>query len=374
MNKSVLILGTGNAQLDAVKYLKKCDYKVYGCSYIDGDVAQEYLDDFRQINIIDYEKVSEYAVEKNVDFVYSIGSDLAMPTVSWVSEKLNLPHFISSHTSYVCNNKDEMRSFLGNDFKGNTKFMIAETVEEAVKADFFPIMMKPVDSQGQRGVYKVNNIEQIREYFEKSVQFSKSKKVILEKYLEGDEVSVNCYLRNGVLEFALVSDRVSFDQFPGGIIKEHIIPSKYDKTIMKDKIVDLCQRVLNKLSILNGPAYFQIMVTDEGPNILEVTPRLDGCHMWNLIDHYMGVNLLERTFKQLTGDEISPIHDVRPSESVVLKFMCQAPESSVKYGNHQELVKDAEYLKWYYQEEENVKKMNGYMEKCGYVIVRSREK
>lgn len=85
--KKVLILGAGNAQIDAIEYCKGQGYKVYGCSYTDTDKGIPYLDEFKQINIIDAEAVAEYVKDNGIDLVYSVGSDLAMPTVAKVSEK-----------------------------------------------------------------------------------------------------------------------------------------------------------------------------------------------------------------------------------------------------------------------------------------------
>ena len=108
----VLILGTGNAQIDAIEYCKQNGYYVYGCSYIDTDGGVNLCNEFQKINIIDVDKVAEYAQKNQVDLVYSVGSDIAMPTVNKVSELLNLPHFISSQTADICNNKFKMRKML----------------------------------------------------------------------------------------------------------------------------------------------------------------------------------------------------------------------------------------------------------------------
>ena len=257
--KKVLILGAGNAQIDAIEYCKGQGYKVYGCSYTDTDKGIPYLDEFKQINIIDAEAVAEYVKDNGIDLVYSVGSDLAMPTVAKVSEKLGLPHFVSYDTALTCNLKHKMR------------------------VECYPAMMKPVDSQGQRGVHKVESFEEIKENFEKSMLYSKSGKIILESYLEGQEISVNTYVKNGKVIFALVSDRVSFKEFPGGIIKKHLLPTQFSKNVV-EKVKDLVQRVLQKLEIKDGPAYFQIKVVGDEPYLIEVTPRLDGCHMWRLIN------------------------------------------------------------------------------------------
>ncbi len=365
----ILILGVGNAQIDAIEYCRKAGWEVYGCSYTNTEKGIKLLDHFAQLNIVDEQAIQKYAEDENIDVVYSVGSDIAMPTVSKVSENLNLPHFVSSGTAFVCNNKHLMRQELGSDFKGNAKFIVVENADELDRYTDFPGIIKPVDSQGQRGVYKVDSLEQAKDYFETSRSFSKSGKVILEKYLSGEEVSVNAYFVNGQMKFGLVSDRISFTEYPGGIIKEHYLPSHHPQTVI-NKTIDLTKRVAAKLGVLNGPCYFQIKIVDQEPYLLEVTPRLDGCHMWRLIKHYCGVDLLDISLRHLVTGQVddTSFEYKKETEGIRTVFMCQAPGTMVTTRPFE----DAEFFTWYYEDGETVRKMNGYMEKCGYRIEKVR--
>ena len=360
----VMILGVGNAQVDAILYCKEHGYEVYGCSYTDTEKAISLLDHFEKLNIVDKEGVCDYAKHEEIDFVYSVGSDIAMPTACYVSEQLGLPMFVSYETAVICNNKRLMRQTLGGDFEGNVPFVVAATKDDLNQYSDFPGVIKPVDSQGQRGVFKVESLEEARERFDESVAFSKDSMVILEKYLSGREVSVNAYVVDGALEFALVSDRISFDEYPGGIIKEHYIPSAMSRE-MQGKVVSLADRVIKALNITNGPCYLQVKIDNDVPYLVEVTPRLDGCHMWKLIRFHNGVDLLKATFDHLVGNIpdatwFTEANEKRPVRTV---FMCQAPCTTVV--DHASYP-DALNVTWYYEPGETVRKMNGYMEKCGY--------
>ncbi|WP_346903745.1 ATP-grasp domain-containing protein [Faecalicatena contorta] len=360
----VLILGTGNAQIDAIEYCKQNGYYVYGCSYIDTDGGVNLCNEFQKINIIDVDKVAEYAQKNQVDLVYSVGSDIAMPTVNKVSELLNLPHFISSQTADICNNKFKMRKMLSSLEYGCVNFDIVENIHEL---DFinnkYPKIMKPVDSQGQRGVFKVNTLEEAKENFEKSMSYSRDKKVILEDYLDGPEVSVNGYLVNGELIFSLVSDRISFSEYPGGIIKEHIVPTGFSNAVAS-KCSALTADAAHELKITNGPIYVQMKIVDEQPYIIEVTPRLDGCHMWRLIKQYCRVDLLDMSFQHLINNALVKFSPSPCNDKLVLRFICQAPNSLFE-GKADE---QAMYSRCYYDMGDKVRELNGYMEKCGYTI------
>lgn len=364
----VLILGAGNAQIDAIEYCKNKGYEVYGCSYTNQDKGIPMLDYFSQINIIDQEAVLSYSKENNIDLIYSVGSDIAMPTVNYVSEQLGLPHFVSTETATICNMKHKMRTSLGKDFKGNVPFAVASRVEQLKNYDFYPAMLKPVDAQGQRGVHKVDSYEEVKHYFEMALSYSKTGQVILEQFLDGKEVSVNGYMLDGEMVLSIISDRISFSEYPGGIIKEHILPTSYSAET-QNAIKDLALRVAQKLNILNGPVYFQIKIVDNLPYLIEVTPRLDGCHMWRFIKINLGIDLLDIAFEhlinaQIENDYFNDVKDIIPT-AMKLSFMCQPPETKVKTYN----CDDAIFSRWYYKDGDSVRMLNGYMEKCGYNIM-----
>lgn len=364
--KKILILGAGNAQIDAIRYCKEKGYRVYGCSYTNTERGIKLLDDFKQVDIRNVDGVMEYAKEIEADIIYSIGSDIAMPTVCKVSELLNKPQFISYETANICQNKNMLRDFLGKDFIGNTTYISVSTLEEAMTFDIFPCIMKPVDSQGQRGVFKINSKEEIEEFFNKSIEFSNTNKLILEKYINGPEISVNAFVDNSELTYCLVSDRVVFDELPGGIIKEHIMPTKFVSEEIIEKVKDLVKRTIKKLNINNGPVYFQIKLDVDNPILIEVTPRLDGCHMWNLIKNYCGVDLLAASFEKLLFNKNTEFKESYKDGIYRLKFMCEKPQElfdRCKYNIDNNI-----YCEWYYEDNDIVKPMNRYMEKCGYII------
>ena len=105
MKKRILILGAGNAQIDAIEYCKAHGYEVAGCSYTTVDCGIPHLDIFEQVDIKSIEGVKALAEKYSVSAIYSVGSDLAMPTVMKVSEELGLPHFITAEAAEICHSK-----------------------------------------------------------------------------------------------------------------------------------------------------------------------------------------------------------------------------------------------------------------------------
>lgn len=372
MKKKLLVLGAGNAQIDLIEYAKSIGLEVYACSYTNTDKGIPKADVFAQINITDAEKIESYVKENKIDYIYSVGSDIAVPTFCKVSENLNMFHFVSAKTAEICCNKHLMRKALGTDNAFNVPFTVCQTLDEARSAHFYPLMIKPVDSQGQRGVFMAENFEELTQCFERAMSYSRNGKVILEKHISGNEVSVNAYVKDGEIIFSMLSDRESFANLPGGIIKAHHLPSVFEKTKTHEKINMLVRETAAKLEIENGPVYFQIKVSEGHPYLIEVTPRLDGCHMWRLIKQYCGVDLLEMTVKHLLGESIC-VPEYQVSKTPVhTEFFCEAPDTVFNAGKYESFT--ADYKRMYYNTGDTVKKINGYMEKCGYRIFGSPRK
>src|SRR5690625_4915665 len=195
MKKKVLILGVASVQMDAIIALKEMGYATYACAMEKDGPGADVADHFKKINILDTEEIINFINENKISLVYSVGSDLAMPVASYISEQLNLPHFVSQETAKICNNKNLMRTTLRNEFNGNVRFQVVKDSQEEVKLEY-PFIVKPSDSQGQRGIKLVNNYEEYLAGYKEAKKHSRSGLVILEQYISGPELSVNAYIVN----------------------------------------------------------------------------------------------------------------------------------------------------------------------------------
>jgi phosphoribosylamine-glycine ligase len=365
--KKVLILGVASVQMDAIIELKKMGIKTYACAQANDGPGSEVVDYFELINFMVQEKVIAFIKKHEIDCVYSAGSDLAMPVCAAISEQLGLPCFISFETANICNHKNKMREFLGHDFKGNIQYQTLMNSDTKIILNY-PFIMKPSDSQGQRGVRLINNFEEFKQWFHKSKNYSRSGLVIIEDYIDGPEISVNAYMVDGEVVLIVSSDRVVWSGFQGGLIQKHIVPAKILNSDSEASLKDLVVRAAKKLGILNGPLYFQIKISNNEPYIIEVTPRLDGCHMWKVLKMYVGVNLMKLTFEHLIYGNTEELNNYKPpSLEYTLEFMCEAPGKEATYSKFDIPAEELFNFK-YYNEGELIRPINGQFEKIGYFI------
>lgn len=369
--KKVLILGVASVQMDAILTLKDLGYETYACAMAKDGPGADVADHFDKINILEIDEIIEHVKKHNIDLVYSVGSDLAMPISCKVSEMLNLPHFVSSDVARTCNNKALMREKLGDIKVGNLKFQIItdSNVEPILE---FPYIMKPSDSQGQRGIVLVKSLNDFHENYEMVRKFSRSNTVIVEQYISGPELSVNAYLVDGNVVFLVASDREAWENYVG-LIHKHIVPSKklsvQTESILKEMVQESCRNI----GILNGPVYFQIKIENNLPYIIEMTPRLDGCHMWKLLTYYTGVDLLKLTFEHLLENNLDMLeHYNSQPNGYELEFYCQQPNSEMKISATDLDNESLDHF-LYYQKDEWVRPVNGKYDKVGYSIRKLKE-
>lgn len=361
----VLILGVSSAQLDAVLELKKMGCEVFTIAMAKDGPAADASDHFDVINILDEETIEKHIRDNGIDAVYSTGSDLAMPVACRVSERLGLPHFVSSETAYICNHKNELRKVLSEDCESSIPYRVMTGIEEIDIP--FPVFLKPSDAQGQRGIFLIRSQKEFEEHFSLTKSYSREGKVIVEKYIDGPEVSVNGYIVNGVLRFFVASDRDTWPEYTG-LIHRHIVPGNSFSKEAEKKMVYLLEESCKRVGIANGPVYIQMKVMNDQPYIIEITPRLDGCHMWNVLERATGVNLMKLTFQHLLSNDVSELEhwtgNIKPMEVV---FWCQEPKTTMDRSKL-ELPENAVYHSYYYNDGEIVRPVNGRYEKTGYYI------
>ncbi|KQB91654.1 carbamoyl-phosphate synthase small subunit [Geobacillus sp. PA-3] len=368
MKKRILILGVAPVQMDAILELKKMGYETYACAMEKDGPGADVADHFDQINILDEEAIIKHIKENEISLVYSVGSDLAIPVACSISEQLQMPHFVSQKTARICNNKFLMRTTLGNDFKGNVKFQAITSEKDKLELDF-PFILKPADAQGQRGVSLVKSLDEYLKSYEIAKKYSRSGLVIAEQYISGPELSVNGYLVDGELKYLIASDRVTWPEYTG-LIHKHIVPTTNLTLQTSDTLKDIIESACKKLGITNGPVYAQMKLEQGIPYIIEITPRLDGCHMWNILYYYTGVNLLKLTFEHLLNNDISELEKQYDElkGGYVLEFICQPPNTKADYSTYQSEMQNSLYSFNYYKQGENIRPVNGKFEKIGYFI------
>lgn len=373
----VVILGGAAVQAEALVAAHALGHEAHIVAARCGAAAAEMADAVVTLDLRDVDAVTAYASGVGASAVYSVGSDLAMPVVAEVSERLGLPSLVSRRTAQLCHHKHLMREVL-RDAPGAVRH-VPVSRGDALPLPL-PVIVKPDDSQGQRGLALVTAEEQFAPALEQALLHSSTGRAIVEEYVAGPEISVNGYLRGGRLVFAGVSDRLIW---PGelGLVRGHIYPSQSATGLDLHDAVTVLDQACRAIGLSDGPVYAQMIVSPQGVRMVEISPRLDGCHLWRLWRAATGVDLLEAAVADACGQTDSttlvaherPLMPIRPFEGeprTAIEFDCLPPGAKVPprrpAGDPLGVLRRAHY----YQPGAVVGPVNGRMEKVGWTLRR----
>lgn len=194
MSENVIVLPGTRWQVPLIKRLKKEGYRVVVFDLYEDQPAYSFADEYRIIDILDKHKCLNVAKEYNPIAILSDECDIAVPTIAWMSKQLGKPS-IGIEMSELYTNKYKMRIFAKENGFDIPKFYKCKTKKEAI--NIFnklgkKMIIKPLDANSSRGVYSIEKKEDIEEYFDKSIIYSKQEKsVLLEEYIYGEEFSVD---------------------------------------------------------------------------------------------------------------------------------------------------------------------------------------
>jgi biotin carboxylase len=364
--KKALILGTNAGQADIIRYLKEKNWEVHVCGYKKEGPGSVLSNQFHLVDTIDVEAVKELAKKLKVDIVYSVSSDSAIRTATKVSEQLNLPTLLNSEIIDLFYYKDRLRAFLNSNKINAVKYIKFSDWQTIQHWDVFPCVVKPSDSQGQRGVVLVNSNAELQRAAYNAIDNSLSKTAVVEEYLDGVEVSTNMIVQNGKVVVNELTERIIHGHEYFGLPKGHSIPARNITVSDANEARNLCVKLVEGLEISDAVLYIQMVVTKNGVKIIEVAPRLDGCHIWRLIKFAKGYDLREYNIDCLIGNDI--MHRGNDLEEEYTLTFHQLKAEEVFDENKLSLPQETVYNEYRYENGDRIKPINGKLEVVGYLI------
>ncbi len=304
--KKLAIIGASYLQLPLVEKAKKMGIETHCFAWSEGALCKEIADYFYPISILEKDDILQKCIENNIDGITTIATDMAVPTICYVAEKMNLVSnsFISSLAS---TNKSEMRNAFK---KGNCsipKFTEVNNIDVNTKDFKFPLIVKPVDRSGSRGVTKVLFENQLPEAIQYAINESFSKKAIIEEYIDGDEVSVETISYDGEHTILAITDKVTTGP-PHFVELAHHQPSNLSNEIQETLKTETI-KCLDALDINFGAGHSEFKITPNGEVfIIEVGARMGGDFIGShLVELSTGYDFLEGVINIALGKYEKPI-------------------------------------------------------------------
>jgi len=270
-----MIIGAGMMQVAAIKKARSMGLKVLAIDQNPNAPGFRFATYKEPVSTKDILGSIRVAKRYKIDGVLTIGTDRST-TVSAVAEELGLPG-IPQDVAYLATNKAKMRQRFKERCVPSPNFRAVKTIEEGIDAGEelgYPLVIKPVDNMGARGVRCVHNKEELTSAFDVTRNWSDIGEIIIEEYMEGDELSIDTIVYEGEVYLLTIADRI-IDFYPYFVETGHTIPS-----ILKDECLEDAFRVMKMgitaLGIDWGAAKADMKVTKDGCMIGELTARLSG--------------------------------------------------------------------------------------------------
>ncbi len=310
--KKILMLGGAMQQIPAIKEAKEKGYYVITCDYLPENPGHKYAHESHNVSTTDKEAVLELAKKLSIDGIVAYASDPAAPTAAYVAEKMNLPGNPYKSVE-ILTQKDLFRDFLSkNGF--NTPQACGYTNLEDAERDIdrfrFPVMVKPVDSSGSKGVVKIENKEGLKAAVEEALSYSRAKRIVVEEFIEkkGYQVSGDGFSVDGKLVFTSYGNEL----YSGKGTREYVALGEFWPLLLSDELKQKVDSELQRLITALGMktcAYNIEVILDKNDDVyvLELGPRNGGSYIPQLIEYATGVDMIDYTLRGAVGEDCSDL-------------------------------------------------------------------
>jgi biotin carboxylase len=294
--KKLAILGASYLQVPLIIKAKEMGIVTHVFAWEEGAVGKKLADFFYPISILEKELIFKKCEEIGVSGITTIATDIAMITVNFVASKMNLVGN-SIDATLVSTDKFEMRRSLSRNGIPCPRFSFFEENNfKNLELFEFPLIVKPTDRSGSRGVTKVSSIEETNEAILKALADSINKRVIVEEFVDGQrEFSVECIAFNGRFYPLAVTDKITTGS-PHFCELEHHQPAKISDEL-KERIFDLTLKTLKALGLENGASHTEVILDKNNDlSIVEVAGRMGGDFIGShLVELSTGFDFLRAT-------------------------------------------------------------------------------
>ena len=311
--RKLMLLGGLRYLLPVIDAAHSLGCHVITCDYLPDNIAHKYSDEYHNVSILDREAVLSLARKLKIDGIMSFAVDPGVVTAAYVADRLGLPCAGPYESICILQDKEKFRGFLETNGFNVPKSKGFSSYEEAYAArDYFawPVIVKPVDSAGSKGVSRVDSPYDLRPAFDNAKSHSFSGKVIIEEFIEKEGCSSDsdCFSVDGKLEFVSFSAQ-RFDENA----ENPYTPAAYSwpSTFTKEQEAELTAEIQRLLTLLRMRTSIYNIETRIGTNgrpyIMEASPRGGGNRLAEMLRMATGVDMITAAVRAALGESVTDI-------------------------------------------------------------------
>ncbi len=302
----LMVLGGSQCQLHALQWAKKEQMYTVLADYTKAPAGARIADVHEPVSTFDWEGCVQTAKKHEIQGIMTMGTDQPVYTAAKVSEELGLPCCLTPEQALLVTNKKYMKQRMAEAGIPAVPWMLVDetTKPEELRKLKPPYVIKPLDSQGQRGIFKLNTPEEVLAHLPETLSFSRCREALVEEFYESDEMTVSGYIDHGKLIILTVTDRLLYpDPVHIGVCIGHRFPSVHMADY--EKIKEISDALVESFGLPNGPFYLQLLTGDKGIRVNELACRIGGAFEDVIIPWLTGFDLLEAVMKNALGHPVN---------------------------------------------------------------------
>ena len=376
-----MLLGGIRYLLPVIKAAHEQGYYVITADYLPDNIAHKYSDEYVNVSIIDKEAVLKVAREKQIDGIMSFGVDPGVVSASYVQTQMDLPSFGPFESVEILQNKDKFRAFLTRHGFNVPKAKGYNQPEDAIAdADQweYPVIVKPTDAAGSKGVTRVDDAEHLKEAVEYAFEKSLGGHIIIEDFIEkqGCSSDTDSFSVDGKLKFvSFCAQHFDLNATNPYTPAAYSWPSTFTKE-QESYLTSEIQRLITLLGMKTNVYNIETRIGTNGkPYIMELTPRGGGNRLCEMLRYATGVDMITAMTRYIVGDSV-PAIEQKPYNGHWAEIILHADRDGI--FDHLEISNDlpAEVVEedLWVNKGDKVRSFEGANDAIGTLVLRFKEK
>lgn len=322
--KKLAIIGASEFQAPLIIKAKEMGLETHVFAWKCGDVGETIADYFYPISITECEEIYQQCKKIGIDGICTIGTDLGTIPVGYVANRLGL---VANSEECVkkATNKHLMRKCFEKNGDPSPRSVEISGRQDIENCEFdYPVICKPTDRSGSRGIYKVNSKKELLDIAEKSIEYSFEKKALVEEFAEGQEYSVEYISYKGKHQFLALTKKYTTGA-PNFIETGHIEPAPVSEQLL-EKVKSVTEHALDSLEVTNGASHTELKIDNDGNiKIIEIGARMGGDFIGShLVQLSTGVDFVKCVIQVAIGEEPQVIRNDKTSHAAVRFVFCES--------------------------------------------------
>lgn len=352
--KKILLLGGSHQQVIAIQKAEEMGIYTILCDYLPDNPGQYVADRFYLESTTDKESILKIAREEKIDGIIAYASDPAAPTAAYVAEKLSLPGNPYKSVDILCN-KDKFREFLkANEFNvpRSQSFTSDKEALDCFKDFSFPIIIKPVDSSGSKGVTVLKSENGLEEALKSAFSYSRSGKIIIEDFIEGkySVIGGDIFVRNGNIDIWGLMQSIRDSSVNKLVPVGESFPLKIEEHLIKE-IKHTLSSLVEKLEIKNGPMNVELLIDKRDKvYLIDIGPRSGGCMIPDLISDIYSIDIAKMSIEASMGWD-SEIEVQKSNQNYAIYYLHSGKSGKLKNISFDPMLENYIYKKYMYKKE-----------------------